>query len=251
MRKPDVPIVGSVSIAFESNGKGCFGHVIEYPGAFVRGRTEAEALGKVQQEVKSYLAWLGRRQKPGHLATDVPQRHHCSLMIEDADSEVLLDADIGETTSGEFDEMIKLCRYSGSTFVSLYEKAKFKDWVDDSKRRKTFYGDALKTIGETFNHVKRVQYYYLSRAKIPFGEKSRDFLEIRRHCLDELRKSFERNKNSIIFDVDNESWTLKKILRRYVLHDRIHGKAIVRMLEKQKRQAVIRRYDDPFRFEGV
>ncbi len=172
-------------------------------------------------------------------------------MIEDADSEILLDADVGEMTPREFDDMIELCRYSGSTFVSLCDKAEFRDWVDDSRRRKTFYGDAPKTIGETFNHVKRVQYYYLSRAKIPFGEKLQDFLEIRKHCLNELRKAFERNKNSVIFAIDNESWTLKKILRRYVLHDRIHGKAIVRMLEKQKRQAAIRRYDDPFRFEGV
>ncbi len=188
MRKPGGPILSSVSIAFESNGKGCFGHVIEYPGAFVRGRTEAEALGKVQQEVKSYLAWLRRRQKTGHFATNVPQRHNCSLMIEDADSEILLDADVGEMTPREFDDMIELCRYSGSTFVSLCDKAEFRDWVDDSRRRKTFYGDAPKTIGETFNHVKRVQYYYLSRAKIPFGEKLQDFLEIRKHLSERTPK---------------------------------------------------------------
>jgi hypothetical protein len=47
---------------------------------------------------------------------------------------------------------------------------------------------------------------------------------------------------------DKELWTLKKILRRYVWQDRIHGKAIARILESQKRLDLNERYADPFSF---
>ena len=56
--------------------------------------------------------------------------------------------------------------------------------------------------------------------------------------------------NSLVFDVDNELWTLKKVLRRFVWHDRIHGKAMTRILEKQKQLGIIDTYEDAFCFMG-
>ncbi len=251
MRKPIVPIASRVSVALESSDRGFLGQIVEYPGAFVRGESEARALEKVQGEVKGYLAWLGANQSPGHLLVEVVQRHKCSLMVEDADSEILLDADASEMNASEFELRVELCRYSGTTFLSLYDTVKFKDWVDDSKKRKTFYGDAPSSIRATFDHVRRTQYYYLSRTGISFAERAQDFLDIRGYCLDRISELYARDRNSLVFQADNESWTLKKILRRFVLHDRVHGKAIVRMLEKQRRLGMIHDYADPFHFDEL
>jgi hypothetical protein len=71
---------------------------------------------------------------------------------------------------------------------------------------------------------------------------------IRRFCLEKLEALYRKNNNSLIFEIDNELWTLKKVLRRFIWHDRIHGKAMIRILEKQKQLGVIDEYDDPFHF---
>ena len=57
------------------------------------------------------------------------------------------------------------------------------------------------------------------------------------------------NGNSEVFSLDNENWTLAKILRRFIWHDRIHARAIVRILQKQQSQGFIQDYKDPFCFQ--
>jgi len=74
-------------------------------------------------------------------------------------------------------------------------------------------------------------------------------MEIRKSSLDSLARLFRKEANSRVYNVENEEWTLKKILRRFVWHDRIHGKAITRILEKQRQLGLIDRYEDLFRFK--
>ena len=235
-----------VSIAFETNEKGYMGFIVELPGAFVRGRTEKEAIVKVTREVNLYLKWLGIEQKHEH-KIQVVQRHKSSLMVEDADNEILVEADKKMMREEEFRNFLDLIRFSGETFLQLYTNAKLKDWIDKARIRKTFYGDNPKTIQEIFDHVKYCQYYYLSRMKIT-EEIGIGFMGIRKFCLEKLKALYRKNNNSLIFEADNELWTLKKVLRRFIWHDRIHGKAMTRILEKQKQLAMINEYDDPFHF---
>ncbi len=237
----------AVSIAMETNGRASLGFIVELPGAFVRGKTQSEVLSKVNTEAKSYLDWLGIPAKP-YYQTLVIQRHRCTLMVEDADSEILLDEDKRAVTRGEFEKIAELVIYSGKTFLQLYRSAKLKDWVDEARIGKTFYGERPKTIREIFDHVKLTQYYYLSRTSISFKQNEQSFIRIRKNCLEKLKKLFEWSGNSVLFNLDNEKWTLKKILRRFVWHDRIHGKAIVRILEKQKQLGIISAYPDTFSF---
>jgi hypothetical protein len=236
-------------VALETNGKGFHGFIVELPGAFVRGAKEEEALSKAQHEAASYLAWLGRELKQLPKA-HIVQTHRSNLMIEDADCEILLDADRGPMSGQKFQPLVELATHSGVSLTKLYDRTHLKDWVDESRIRKTFYGQNKKTIKEIFDHVKRTQYYYLSRTGIAFSEdEALPFMEIRESSLDSLALLFSKEGNSKIYDAEHEKWTLKKILRRLVWHDRIHGKAITRILEKQRQLGIIDRYEDPFRFE--
>lgn len=241
IKLPDI-----VSIAFETNEKGYMGFIVELPGAFVRDRTEKEAIAKVNHEVSLYLKWLGIEQEHGY-KIQVVQRHKSSLMVEDADNEILLEADKKMMREEEFRNLLDLIQFSGETFLQLYTNTKFEDWIDKARIRKTFYGDNPKTIQEIFDHIKYCQYYYLSGVKIK-EEMEGDFMAIRNFCLEKLEALYRKNNNSLVFKADNELWTLKKVLRRFIWHDRIHGKAMTRMLEKQKQLALINEYDNPFHF---
>ncbi|MCS4537728.1 MAG: hypothetical protein HYY67_02560 [Thaumarchaeota archaeon] len=237
-----------LSVAMETNGRGFLGFIVELPGAFVRGRTEEEALSKVNGETRSYFRWLGMGDELHYRGATV-QTHRCSLMVNDADSEILLDDDTKIVNLAEFERLAKLVVYSGYTFQTLYQGSNFKDWIDKARTRNTFYGEAPRTIREIFDHVNRTQRYYLSRTGVEMPQEEEDLMKIRRFCLEKLKQLFGRYGNSLLFDVDNEKWTIKKILRRFVWHDRIHAKAIVKILEKQRRSEVILRYSDTFHFE--
>jgi predicted RNase H-like HicB family nuclease len=249
VKKPSIKLRDVVSIAFETNGKGYIGFLVELPGAFIRGRTEKEAIAKVDGEVNMYLKWLGIKQKQEH-KIQIVQRHRSLLPVEDADNEILLEADKEIIKQKEFRNLLDLVWYSGQTFLQIYTHTKFKDWIDESRIRKTFYGENPKTIQEIFDHVKDCQYYYLSRMNI-MDEIKGDFMAIRKFCLGRLEDLYHKNNNSLIFEVTNELWTLKKVLRRFIHHERIHGKAMMRILEKQRRQRIIDEYEDPFHFSEV
>lgn len=244
-----IEVGDAVSLALETNGRGFHGFIVELPGAFVRGPTESEAISKVQKEADCYLRWTGRQAKPS-LNIKVVQRHTCKLMVEDADCEILLASDRGPVTNREFKALVELANYSGQTLTELYDSAQLKDWVDEARIRPTFYGANKKTIGEIFDHVRRTQFYYLSRSGVPFTENEADpFMKIREFSMRLLSRLYRENTNSKVYTVDNEEWTIKKILRRFIWHDRIHGKAIVRILQKQKSLGLTETYKDPFSFE--
>ncbi len=206
---------------------------------------------------------LGARQKwklsPRLLRRPVPTSHgwarksrfqkleSCNLI--GVGSWILLDDDSRAISQSDFQHLVELATYSGLTFTKLYDSARLKDWVDEARIRTTFYGDNKKTINEIFYHVKRTQYYYLSRTGPSFREdEAEPFMNIRNYCLETLDGLFRENGNAKLYGVDDEKWTLKKVLRRFIWHDRIHGKAITRILEKQRQLRLIDKYQDPFQF---
>jgi hypothetical protein len=237
----------SLSVAMETNGKGFHGFIVELPGAYVRGPSEREAISKVPGEAKSYLAWLGQESSRLPKARIV-QTHRCKLMVEDGDCEILLANDTSPMSDREFGNLVELVKYSGLTFTRLCDSAEFKDWVDEARVRKTFYGANKKTIQEVFDHVKQTQYYYVSRMGIRLKEDLKEsFMRIRDLSLESLAGIFRQKGNSKVTK-DKEEWTPKKVLRRFIWHDRIHGKAITRILEKQRTLGLIDEYEDPFAF---
>jgi len=248
-RELNLAAARSLSLAMETNGRGFHGFIVELPGAYVRGLIEEEAVSKAPEEARSYLAWLGQESSQVSKARIV-QTHRCKLMIEDADCEILLADDKSPMNMQEFQHLVELAKYSGLTFTKLYDSSELKDWVDEARIRKTFYGQTKKTVREIFEHVKQTQVYYVSRTGSSVTEAEEEsFVRIRELSLNRITNLFRQDGNSKIYATDNEDWTLKKVLRRFIWHDRIHGKAITRILEKQRRLGLIDSYENPFLFK--
>lgn len=235
-----------ISIALETNGKGYLGFLCELPGAFIRGITLDQALLKMQHEATIYQRWLGNEENVIY-DTKVVQIHYTSLMVEDADSEILLDADRGEMDDKEFEKYIALIHASGLSVLHTYNSVELKDWIDEERIRKTFYGPTPKTIQEIFDHVNAVQSYYLSRLYYDTVNNV-GFMEKREYCLDRISKVFKKENNYRTYDIDHELWTVKKVLRRFLWHDRIHAKSIIKILKKQKQYGLIKNYLNLFYF---
>ncbi|MBN2380307.1 hypothetical protein JXM67_10960 [candidate division WOR-3 bacterium] len=235
-----------INITLETNGKGYIGFLVELPGGFIRGRTEQEALSKAPKEVASYLRWLGVEAKDNY-EFEVVGRFESRAVVEDADTWILLDAEEGRMDKKGFEFLLDLVKRSGEDFFQLYLNAEHKLWVDETRIRRTFYTDNPATIQRMFDHVKNCQYYYLSKTGIdeePFD----DFIQIRAFCAEQLASFYTKHNNQKVFQVGEEFWTLKKVMRRFIWHDRIHGKSITRVLARQMELGLIEGYQDPFRF---
>ena len=237
----------TLSIALETNGRGYIGYLVALPGAFIRGQTADMALGKTAAEVLAYCRWR-EVTPPSPIRYRVVHEFRSAAAVEEADSTILLEAERRPLTEGEFAELSDLMTLSATSFESLCRRARFPDWVDAARVGATFYGPRPSTIAEIGRHVLQTQFYYLSRLQPAEPVVAGEVMAIRRLAVDRLTRLFRRQNNVYAVDRDGESWTLRKVLRRFVWHDRIHAKAIVKLLRRQAAAGLIGAYDDPFRF---
>ncbi|MDE2889337.1 MAG: hypothetical protein OXR72_14115 [Gemmatimonadota bacterium] len=204
-------------------------------------------MSKVDREIRRYANWLGL--KPGASCTVVRTRiHRSGLCVEDADSEILLDYDRGRLDRSTFDQWFQIASFSGACFQELYDAATLRDWRDPARDRETFYGIAPCSIREVYQHVDRVQGYYLQCLGLSPILESCSFVGRRCECLSRITGLYERNSGCSVIRGDGEEWTTAKALRRYIWHDHIHAKSIVRTLQRQLEAGLIDRIHDPFKF---
>jgi hypothetical protein len=257
------------TVAVETNGRGFIGFIVDLPGGYVRGKTEAEAVSKAGLEVSRYLAWVGLDRGlggggggGGMPRSFVVQRQTTTASVDQGDTMMLLDADRPKMRPEEFRALSDLVLYSGETFESAYQGAKLKSWTDESRLPlPTFYGQRPCTIEQVYSHVRRTQTYYLSRLGLPLQDG--DFMMMRRLAVNSLRNEFEHgargsngSSSRALVTLEGETWTLRKVLRRFVWHDRIHAKAILRIMRRQEQlglvgTAVGELVVDPFHFSSL
>lgn len=246
--KLDVPDI--VQVAFETNGKGWIGYLVDLPGAFVRGRSETECLSKAHTETTAWARWLGL-SAPDQVKAVTAQTHHSTLCVEDADNEVLLDHDRTRLPNERFAAWVAVANRSGADLQHLFDGVSHPDRPDPARDRRTFLGDCPCTIRDVFDHVDQVQRYYLACLGLSPELSAPAFPDRRRECLARLSDAREAGRDDIVTTDEGERWTIAKAIRRYIWHDRIHARSIVRTLQRQLAEGLIDKVDDPFRFGDV
>lgn len=224
-------ILARLRVAIEENANGAMVHLVDLPGAFARGRAVREALAKAPREATQYHRWLGYGDLPISYGVDVVQRETNAARLDDADTEILLAAE----RTPDAETIQRLCRLaikSAADFQLLYDSLPDKTIPDPAKQRKTFYGDTPASAEQMLEHADEVRWYYLGRIGLQCPEGDRGFLWNR--C-DAMRTLLESGKafEETVFEADGESWTVTKVLRRLLWHDRIHARAMYRLAARQ------------------
>ena len=207
---------GNDSILFSSN-------VI---GAFTRGASKEDAVMKMSREVVSFGKWSG-------MCVDLPleivivQEKNSDLNIRDADSDVIFDSEKSCLTVDEYNKLRRLAMKSARDFFALYES-----FPDKNKsvlpQRDTFYGKAPRTAEEMYIHTKNVNGYYWGEIGVQ-ADNDGTIIECRKRGFEALEKSKDFLSEQVFDGSYGEQWSLKKMLRRFIWHDRIHAKAMYRM----------------------
>ena len=215
-----------IECVWEHNGNDTLLYAVNLPGAYTRGENKEIALEKMAPEVRSYLRWKGEAV-PENITVEVAQDAKCDLQVCDADSDVLFEAEKKPLTYEEYSALKELALKSAADFLALYESVPDKD-KSNAPIRKTFYGNVPRTAAEMYLHTKNVNAYYFGEIDVE-ADNDGTILECRSRGFEELEKKPDFLNNSVFTGSYGESWTLRKVLRRFVWHDRIHAKAMYRM----------------------
>lgn len=226
-----------IECVWEHNGNDTLLYAVNLPGAYTRGENKEDAIEKMAAEAHAYLRWKGEAA-PESIAVEIVQDAKCDLQICDADSDVLFDDERKPLTYDEYSALKKLVLKSAEDFLALYKSIPDKN-ESNAPIRKTFYGNVPRTAAEMYTHTKNVNAYYFGEIEVE-ADNEETILECRQRGFEALEKKPGFLNNPVFEGSYGESWTLRKVLRRFLWHDRIHAKAMYRMAVRTFGESAIR-----------
>lgn len=214
---------------WEHNQNDTLLYSVDYVGAYTRGSTLEAAVEKMEHEIAAYSLWIGR-PVPQSDIIEIVQEKSSDLQIADADSDVLFDSEMTPFTREEYEKLKTLVLKSAQDFFDLYSSITNKE---DSclPHRMTFYGNVPRTAQEMYDHTKNVNAYYFGEIGID-ADNEGTIYDCRKRGFERLEQTADFLENPIFDGSYGELWTLRKVMRRFLWHDRIHAKAMCRMAVK-------------------
>ena len=218
-----------IQCVWEHNGNDSLVYAVDYIGAYTRGESLDIATAKMPEEIASFLKWCGENVVD-HFEIIITQEKASDLNIKDADSDVLFESEKSPLTAEEYEKLKSLALKSAKDFLALYESIPDKR-ATATLERKTFYGNVPRSADEMYEHTKNVNEYYFAEIDV-HADNNGNIYECRKHGFELLESKADYLNNTVIEGSYGEDWSLRKVLRRFIWHDRIHAKAMYRMAVK-------------------
>ena len=211
---------------WEHNGNDTLLYSVDYIGAYTRGVSLEAAISKMSVEIEAYSLWLGQECKHD-TDIEIVQEKDCDLQIADADSDILFDTEKAPLSWEEYEELKALVLKSARDFYALYSSVCNKN-ESCLPQRRTFYGAVPRTAQEMYEHTKNVNAYYFAEIDVDVDNEGTIY-DCRKRGFERLEQRHNFLDNAVIEGSYDELWSLRKVMRRFIWHDRIHAKAMYRM----------------------
>lgn len=177
-------------------------------------------------EVNSWFIWAGETP-PSSIEAMITQEKVSNLCIKDADSDVLFETEKEDLSIEQYTRLKILVLKSANDFLSLYNSFPDKD-QSVLPERKTFYGAVPRTASEMYIHTKNVNAYYWGEIGLDVSNEG-TILENRSRGFEALESRGNFLSGKVYDGSYGEQWSIPKVLRRFLWHDRIHARAMYRM----------------------
>lgn len=233
-----------IRCVWEHNGDDSMLYSSNFVGAFTRGESKEIAISKMKDEVAAYLRWKNENTV-ADLEVSVEEEWPSVLDICDADSDAIFESEKEPITMEEYVELKELALKSAKDFLRLYNEVPDKH-TSVIPAKNTFLGPKPRTAFEMYEHTKSVNSYYFGEIDVA-ADNEGDIYQCRKRGFEALEKQENFLNNNVILGSYDEKWSLRKVLRRFIWHDRIHGKAMYRMAIKTFGEGAV---PDVFRFEN-
>lgn len=232
----------NIRCVWEHNGNDTLLYALDDPGAFARGETLEAAKRKLPRELSAYRRWRGENAPaPGEIV--IVQQKRSELSIRDADSDVIFEREALPLSREEYARLKALALKSAEDFQRLYDSIPEKDKTCLPSRQ-SFYGPVPRTAEEMYRHTKSVNTYYFGELGVE-ADNEGSILECRSRGFANLETIPDFLKSPPVEGSYGEWWSVGKLLRRFLWHDRIHAKAMYRMAVKTFGRTGL---EDPFFF---
>ena len=219
----------TINCVWEHNGNDTLLYAVDFVGAYTRGESLEIAKAKMPQEIVSYCNWLGM-DAAGITEIVIVGEKRSELAICDADSDVLFESEKAPLTAEEYKKLKALALKSAQDFLALYDSVPDKN-ATAAPERKTFYGKVPRSADEMYEHTKNVNTYYFAEIAVD-ADHDGNIYECRKRGFESLEAKGDFLENVVVAGSYGEDWSLRKVLRRFIWHDRIHAKAMYRMATK-------------------
>ena len=219
----------TINCVWEHNGRDTLLYAVDFVGAYTRGETLEAAVRKMQAEICSYLKWCGKKAVTS-MDIVIIEEKVSELAICDADSDVLFESEKAPLTAEEYKKLKALALKSAQDFLALYDSVPDKN-ATAAPERKTFYGQVPRTANEMYEHTKNVNTYYFAEIAVD-ADHDGNIYECRKRGFEALESNPDFLQNTVRKGSYGEDWSLRKVLRRFIWHDRIHARAMYRMAIK-------------------
>jgi len=219
----------TINCVWEHNGRDTLLYAVDFVGAYTRGETLEAAVRKMQAEICSYLKWCGKKAVTS-MDIVIIEEKVSELAICDADSDVLFESEKAPLTAEEYIKLKALALKSAQDFLALYDSVPDKN-ATAAPERKTFYGQVPRTANEMYEHTKNVNTYYFAEIAVE-ADHDGNIYECRKRGFEALESNPDFLQNTVRKGSYGEDWSLRKVLRRFIWHDRIHARAMYRMAIK-------------------
>lgn len=219
----------TINCVWEHNGRDTLLYAVDFVGAYTRGETLEAAVRKMQAEICSYLKWCGKKAVTS-MDIVIIEEKVSELAICDADSDVLFESEKAPLTAEEYIKLKALALKSAQDFLALYDSVPDKN-ATAAPERKTFYGQVPRTANEMYEHTKNVNTYYFAEIAVD-ADRDGNIYECRKRGFESLESNPDFLQKTVRKGSYGEDWSLRKVLRRFIWHDRIHARAMYRMAIK-------------------
>ncbi len=252
--------VKSWSVNLEHGERWWYAHVVELPGCFTRGETREEVLGTLTDAIEDHVAFLVAKGCPVdttiHDFRVVEEIHGIPELGERGGAVALFASDMVPVGEKEFNHFLNQMRWNREELLVIIKP------LSENERNARPLPDKW-TIGETLQHIANAEEWYISRLGAEIQEECEGFIKginpeerwdsilerlevTRRGCAHALEYAFGRGLEGVFTlaaytQHPEECWSFRKVLRRFVEHEREHIGTINRVVEALTREGWDRR----------
>lgn len=204
-------------------------------GFFLNEPSQEEAEGKIPLGIRAYLKWLQRYGEqvdlPESVVYRVVQREEVDIPLANGEYKYLFDCDRVEVGEEEVEKAIRWMGFVRSDLMTLMDI--LPEGAMEWRRHPAHPFSVSRYLG----HIARAEWWYLSRFWPDLSPPERDqdpltaLAEKRALAMEKLRGMTQKERRKVV-EVDGELWTARKILGRFLYHERYHIRSIARIALK-------------------
>ena len=236
----------AVKLYLEVDASGhAMAHALDLVGCFDYGLSKDEAVAKMPETIREYLAWTRRHGEPltvlEPVAVEVMETVRGTCPRHSGDAAALFKLEKQPATEEMIATAIRRMGYAREDLLELVRG--LPDEVMDWKRE-----ERMRSIREILTHVARCDWWYVTRltdedppASEPPGDVFLHLKQYRESAVKRLLGLPEKLRAGVYHPKKNtkhpeEPWSARKVLRRYVEHEREHIDNIKQRLAEHKRR---------------